>query len=151
MRTLALILVLLLVGAAGAQLSVDHGASVGIPVVLKLRLDGASTVRRVERSLVVQIDEGSPTVIAGGSLQILANVPWQLGVAYYPASAADAVARLRLHGPDGWLPLSSSARIIAHGGPTGGWLDHPMAIALDGAPPPDGRYRGALVYTLSQP
>jgi hypothetical protein len=149
MRTLALSLVLLLVGAAAAQSSTDHGVSVDVPVVLKLRLDGATTIGGARQPIVTEVAGGGATVTPTDGLQILSNVPWQLGVAYLPASAADV--RLRLLGAGGGTPLSPIDRIIAHGDRTGGWIDLPIAIDLDGAPPADGRYRGTLVYTLSQP
>lgn len=150
---LLLVCVAALGGAASAQTSARHGAAVQIPTVLRLKLGSDGDSVRTSLPIVVRVDDGEYEITPGHSeLLVFSNVPWQLSVAYRPASERDAEAQLRWRdaGRD-WSRLSASESIVARGDSTGGWQQRTIEYDLDGAVPADGVYRGTITYVLSQP
>jgi hypothetical protein len=139
-------------GAAAAQ-SAQHGATVSIPTVLKLKLDHTDDSVSLTQAIAVTVENGAYEITPGSNeLQVFSNTPWQLSISYRPDSERDAEAQLRWqHEGDGWSRLTGSPQIVDEGGSTGGWQSHVVDYDLDGVVPADGVYRGTITYVLAQP
>ncbi len=138
---------------AAAQKSASHDVSVGIPNVLRLKIDDKVAQDKANVDVDIRVSNGAFEIApAGSNVQVMANSAWQLSASYVPASEADAAAQLmwRAEAEGNWERFTAYPQIIESGENTGGWKNFDLRYGLQSLPA-DGRYQGTVTYTVTRP
>ena len=148
------ILVLGLANVAAAQRSGAHDTSVGVPNILRLKIDDSIAEDQANVDIDIRVSNGAFEIApARSSVQVMANSAWQLSASYVPTSAEDAAAQLMWRAgavEGGWERFTSYPQIIERGENTGGWQNFDLRYGLQTLPA-DGHYQGTVTYTVTRP
>jgi hypothetical protein len=113
---------------------------------LRLSLEGGAIGQTQTVPLQIEVMGGSYRLTPSSTtLMVFANTTWQLSASY----TGDALALTwQLGGRS--ARLRSDPQVLTGGGPTGGWRSVTVDYGLSQMPP-DGRYQGLVIYTLTRP